>query len=449
MKKVGLDYSYGSVAQHEIDYLAPFIEVAHKMLHEKTGPGNDFLGWVDYPKTYPKDEFDRIKKAADKIRNSCDALIVIGIGGSYLGAKAAIEGLSHSFYNNLPKEKRNGPEIYFAGQNISGRYLKHLMEMLEGKDICVNVISKSGTTTEPAIAFRFFKELLEEKYGKDGAKERIFATTDEKKGALRELATGEGYETFVIADDIGGRYSVLTPVGLLPIAVAGISIDDMMKGALDAYEAFSTPELEGNACYQYAALRTGLKNKGKDTEIYVNYEPSLHYISEWLKQLYGESEGKDQKGLFPASVDFSTDLHSLGQFVQDGNRNLFETVLNIESSAEDMVLKANAENLDKLNYLEGKTMSFVNNKAFQGTLLAHVDGNVPNLVLNIPEMTPYYLGFLFYFFEKSCGISGYLLGVNPFDQPGVEAYKKNMFALLGKEGFEELGKALEGRLKSL
>ncbi len=449
MKKIGLDYSYGSVGQHEIDYLAPFIEVAHKMLHDKTGPGNDFLGWVDYPKTYPKDEFARIKTAAKKIQDSCDALIVIGIGGSYLGSKAAIEGLSHSFYNNMPKDKRKGPEIYFAGQNISGRYLKHLLEMLEGKDLCVNVISKSGTTTEPAIAFRFFKELLEEKYGKDGAKERIFATTDASKGALRELATQEGYETFVIADDIGGRYSVLTPVGLLPIAAAGIDIDDMMKGAEDAYEAFSTPSLEGNPCYQYVALRNALKNKGKDTEIYVNYEPSLHYISEWLKQLYGESEGKDQKGLFPASVDFSTDLHSMGQFVQDGNRNLFETVLNIEASEDDMILKANKENLDNLNYLEGKTMSFVNNKAFQGTLLAHVDGNVPNLVLNIPEMTPYYLGFLFYFFEKACGVSGYLLGVNPFDQPGVEAYKKNMFALLGKEGFEDLAKSLEERLQNL
>lgn len=295
MKKIGLDYSYGSVAQHEMDYLAPFIEVAHKMLHEKKGPGNDFLGWVDYPKTYPKEEFNRIKLAADKIRNSCDALVVIGIGGSYLGAKAAIEGLSHSFYNNIPKNKRKGPEIYFAGQNISGRYLKHLMEALEGKDLCVNVISKSGTTTEPAIAFRFFKELLEGKYGKEGAKDRIFATTDAKKGALRELATQEGYETFVIADDIGGRYSVLTPVGLLPIAAAGIDIDALMKGAADAYDAFLIPALNDNTCYQYAALRNALKNKGKDTEIYVNYEPSLHYIGEWLKQLYGESEGKDKK----------------------------------------------------------------------------------------------------------------------------------------------------------
>lgn len=449
MKKVCLDYSYASVAQYELDYLAPFIEVAHNMLHDKSGPGNDFLGWVDYPKTYPKDEFDRIKVAAEKIRNSCDALVVIGIGGSYLGAKAAVEALNHSFYNNLPKEKRKGPEIYFAGQNISGRYLKHLLELLEGKDICVNVISKSGTTTEPAIAFRFFKELLEEKYGKSGAKERIFATTDEKRGALRDLATQEGYETFVIADNIGGRYSVLSPVGLLPIAASGINIDDLMQGAEDAYETFLNPSLDENICYQYAALRNALKNRGKDTEIYVNYEPSLHYVSEWLKQLYGESEGKDQKGLFPASVDFSTDLHSLGQFVQDGNRNLFETVLNIESIGEDMVLKANEENLDQLNYLQGKTMSFVNNKAFQGTLLAHVDGNVPNLVINIPGMTAYYLGFLFYFFEKSCGISGYLLGVNPFDQPGVEAYKKNMFALLGKAGYEELGKTLEARLKQL
>ncbi len=449
MEKIKLDYSYSSVLKDEIEYLKSFIDVSHAMLHNKTGAGNEYLGWVDHPINYDKDEFQRILKVADKIKNSCDAFVVIGIGGSYLGAKAAIEILNHSFYNNLPKSKRKTPEIYFAGQNISGKYLNELIDSLEGKDICVNVISKSGTTTEPAIAFRFFKSLLEQKYGKEEAKNRIIATTDAKKGALRSLAEKEGYETFIIPDDIGGRYSVLTPVGLLPMAVTGIDITDMMNGSKKAYEDFSDSNVDNNICYQYSALRHILRNRGKDIEIYVNYEPSLHYMGEWLKQLYGESDGKDNKGLFPASVDFSTDLHSMGQFIQDGSRNLFETVLNVESIDNDMTVQYDDDNLDSLNYLATKKMSYVNNKAFEGTLLAHVDGGTPNIVINIPKLDAYHLGFLFYFFEKACGMSGYLLGVNPFNQPGVEDYKKNMFALLGKEGFEDLANELKQRLNKL
>lgn len=447
MNKITLDYSKTGVSQSEIDYLKPHIQTAHTMLHEKTGAGNDFLGWIDLPVNYDKEEFSRIKKAAEKIKSDSDILIVIGIGGSYLGARACIEALGHTFYNVLAKDKRKTPEIYFVGNNISGSYLKHLLDVCEGKDVSVNVISKSGTTTEPAIAFRVFKKFMEQKYGKEEAKNRIFATTDKAKGALLTLAKEEGYETFVIADDIGGRFSVLTAVGLLPIAVAGIDIDEMMKGAADAREEYSNPDVDANYCYQYAAVRNSLLNKGKSIEIMVNYEPALQYFGEWWKQLYGESEGKDHKGIYPSSVNFSTDLHSLGQYIQDGQRFLFETVLNVDKPKVDVVIEEEPSDLDGLNYLAGKTMDFVNKKAFEGTLLAHVDGGVPNMIVTIPEMTPYYMGKLIYFFEKACGISGYLLGVNPFDQPGVEEYKKNMFALLGKKGYEDLQQALIARIK--
>lgn len=446
MSKITVDYSKTGVQAHEVAYFKTHVEVAHKMLHDKTGAGNDFLGWIDLPVNYDKDEFSRIKKSAEKIQNDSDVLIVIGIGGSYLGARACIDALSHTFYNSLSKEQRKTPEIYYVGNNISGTYLKDLLDVCEGKEVSVNVISKSGTTTEPAIAFRVFKKFMEEKYGKEAAKSRIYATTDKARGALLTLAKEEGYETFVIPDDVGGRFSVLTPVGLLPIAVAGVDIDELMKGAADAREEFATPNLEENACYQYAAVRNALLRKGKSTEIIVNYEPCLQYFGEWWKQLYGESEGKDQKGLYPSSVNFSTDLHSLGQYIQDGQRMLFETVINVESARKDVVLEEEASDLDGLNYLAGKTMDFVNKKAYEGTILAHVDGGVPNMVVNLPAIDAYHMGQLIYFFEKACGISGYLLGVNPFDQPGVEEYKKNMFALLGKKGFESLRETLLGRL---
>ncbi|MBV6713491.1 glucose-6-phosphate isomerase [Paenibacillus chitinolyticus] len=447
-QKLQFDYSKALdfVAQHEIDYLAGPIRTAHDQLHNGTGAGSDYLGWIDLPVAYDKEEFGRIQKAAKQIQSDSEALVVIGIGGSYLGARAAIEMLSHSFYNLLDKDKRKTPAVYFVGQNISSTYVTHLLQLLEGKDFSVNVISKSGTTTEPAIAFRIFRELLEKKYGKEAARKRIYATTDREKGALKQLANGEGYESFVIPDDVGGRYSVLTAVGLLPIAVAGIDIEEMMQGAADAREAFSSPELSENASYQYAAVRNALYRKGKTTEILVNYEPSLHYVSEWWKQLYGESEGKDNKGIFPAAVDFTTDLHSMGQFIQEGNRNLFETVLFVDQSAEEIVIGTDEENLDGLNFLSGKTMDFVNKKAFQGTMLAHTDGGVPNLIVTLPDTSAHTFGYMVYFFEKACGISGYLLGVNPFDQPGVEAYKKNMFALLGKPGYEEDKARLEARL---
>lgn len=431
---------------NEVSYLQPMVTEAHNMLHNGTGAGSDFLGWVDLPVNYDKDEFSRIQKAAEKIKNNSDILIVIGIGGSYLGARAAIESLSHSFYNNLPKAKRGTPQIFFVGNNISSTYVTDLLEAIDGLDISVNVISKSGTTTEPAVAFRIFKDYVEKKYGKEGAKERIFATTDKAKGALKSLADAEGYETFVIPDDVGGRYSVLTAVGLLPIAVAGINIEELMKGAADARQDLSNPNLSENDAYKYAAARNALYRKGKVTEILANYEPALHFFNEWWKQLYGESEGKDNKGIFPAAVDFSTDLHSMGQYIQEGLRNIFETVINVEKAKKEVTIEESAENIDGLNFLAGKTMDFVNKKAFQGTVLAHNDGGVPNIIVNLPELTPYHFGYAVYFFEKACGISGYLNGVNPFDQPGVEAYKKNMFALLGKPGFEDMKAELEKRL---
>ncbi len=448
MNKVNFNYSKALdfFAKEEVDALQPYVDVAHEMLHEKTGLGNDFLGWVDLPQNYDKEEFARIKKAAEKIQSDSDVLVVIGIGGSYLGARAAIECLGHSFRNNLTKESRKTPEIYFAGNNISSTYLMDLLDIIKDKDVSLNVISKSGTTTEPAIAFRVLKEFLENKYGKEEAAKRIYATTDAKKGALKQVSDEEGYETFVIPDDVGGRFSVLTPVGLLPIAAAGLDIDAMMQGANDARINYSKSNLEENDCYQYAAVRNILHRKGKDIELLVNYDPSLHFVSEWWKQLYGESEGKDQKGIFPAAVDFSTDLHSMGQYVQDGKRILFETVLNVEKPRRGVELKSEDKDLDGLNYLSGKTLDFVNEKAFQGTLLAHTDGQVPNLLINIPTLDEYNFGYLVYFFEKACGISGYLLGVNPFNQPGVEAYKKNMFALLGKPGFEKEKEELEKRL---
>lgn len=432
---------------HEVEQLQPLVTAAHNLLHEKTGAGNDFLGWVDLPKSYDKEEFERIKKCADKIKNNSDALIVIGIGGSYLGARAAIEMLSHTFHNNLSKEKRKYPQIFYVGNNISSTYMMDLLEVLEEVDFSVNVISKSGTTTEPAIAFRIFKDLLEKKYGKEGAKERIFATTDKSKGALRTLAEAEGYETFIIPDDIGGRFSVLTAVGLLPIAAAGIDIDEMMNGAAAAREEYNIPDLSKNQAYRYAAARNALYNKGKTVEMIVNFEPSLHYTGEWWKQLFGESEGKDNKGIFPAAADFSTDLHSMGQYIQEGLRNLIETHLNVEKPRKSVIVEKNEDNLDGLNFLAGKDMDYVNHQAFRGTVVAHNDGGVPNIIINIPELTPHYFGYLVYFFEKACGISGYLLGVNPFNQPGVEAYKKNMFALLGKPGYEAMKAEIEEKLK--
>ena len=451
MEKLNFNYQFAKnfFNENELKQIKPYVELANEVLTSKTGAGNDFLGWVDLPENYDKDEFDRIKKAAEKIKNDSEVLIVIGIGGSYLGAKAAIEFLSHSFYNNLPKDKRKTPEIYFAGTNMSGVYLQHLIEVVGDRDFSVNVISKSGTTTEPAIAFRVFKKMLEEKYGKEEAAKRIYATTDKERGALKTLATAEGYETFVVPDNVGGRFSVLTAVGLLPIAAAGINIDDLMAGAKDAMNDFANKNMDENQALQYAAVRNILHRKGKHLELMVNYEPRVHYLAEWWKQLFGESEGKDGKGLYPTSADFSADLHSLGQYIQEGQRLFFETVVSIGKPEVEFMIESDKDNLDGLNFIAGKTLDYVNKKATDGVILAHVDGNVPNLGVNIPEVTPYHLGYTFYFFEKACGVSGYLLGVNPFDQPGVEAYKKNMFALLGKPGYEEAGKELEKKLNEV
>jgi glucose-6-phosphate isomerase len=442
---VKLDGNYAAdfVNPHELAAIWPQVQAAHETLHGKTGPGNDFLGWQDLPETYDKAEFARVKAAADRIRRDCQVLVVIGIGGSYLGARAAIEFIKSPLYNSLPRET---PAIYFVGNTISPTYLNEILTLCEGKELCVNVISKSGTTTEPALAFRVFRTLLEKKYGKDGAKSRIYCTTDKARGTLKELADTEGYETFVIPDDVGGRFSVLTPVGLLPIAVAGCDIDAMMAGAAAARKAFAAPDIETNDCYRYAAMRQLLLRKGKAMEILVAYEPALAMMAEWFKQLFGESEGKDQKGLYPSSMIFSTDLHSLGQFVQDGTRMMFETVINVEKPKQDFFIENDPDNFDGLGFLSGQNMSIVNRKAFQGTVLAHVEGGAPNLVLNLPELSEYEFGYLAYFFEKACAISGYMLGVNPFDQPGVEAYKKNMFALLGKPGYEAERAALEAKL---
>ena len=446
--KVTYDYSKAMqfIGEQEISSMCEIVENAKEVLVSKSGAGNGFLGWIDLPVDYDKEEFDRILKAAEKIKSDSEVLLVIGIGGSYLGARAAIEFLRHSFYNVIPKEMRKTPEIYFVGNSISSTYIKHLMDVIGDRDFSINMISKSGTTTEPAIAFRVFKELLEKKYGKEEAAKRIYATTDKAKGSLKNLANEEGYESFVVPDDVGGRFSVLTAVGLLPIAVSGADITKLMEGAQAAREQALTAPFEENDALKYAAVRNILLRKGKVIEIMANYEPSVHFISEWWKQLYGESEGKDQKGIFPASVDLTTDLHSMGQFIQDGSRNIFETVINIETSRETITIGKESVDLDGLNYLAGKTVDFVNKSAMNGTILAHTDGSVPNTVVNIPEVNEFYLGQLFYFFEFACGVSGYTLGVNPFNQPGVESYKKNMFALLGKPGFEEQREALMARL---
>ena len=431
MLSFDLTYAEGFLAGHELKYMAEQTEAAAALLESKRGPGNDFLGWLDLPVGYNRLEFEAILEAARKIRDQSEVLIVVGIGGSYLGAQAAITFLKHSFYNQLPAAKRGGPEIYFAGTNLSGTYLQDLIDLIGERDFSVNVVSKSGTTTEPAIAFRLLKNLLEKRYGKEGARQRIYATTDPEKGALHQLATQEGYATFVVPDDVGGRFSVLSAVGLLPIAAAGIDIRALMEGAAAAEKAFRAPFAE-NPCYRYAAARNALHRKGKDIEMMIYYEPRFFYLAEWWKQLYGESEGKDGKGLFPASAGFTTDLHSLGQYIQDGKRHLFETLLELENPGGQLRVDTDPENLDGLNYLAGKSLDYVNQKASQGTLEAHVAGGVPNLRILIPEATPFHLGYLFFFFEKACAVSGYMLGVNPFDQPGVEAYKKNMFRLLGK-----------------
>ena len=437
------NYLKDFITDDEISAMQPEVTKAHELLHSGTGAGNDFIGWLDLPVNYDKDEFARIKAAAEKIKNTADVLIVIGIGGSYLGARAAIEFVKSQNYNLLCKDT---PQIVFSGNSISPTALNEVMSLVDGRDFAVNVISKSGTTTEPAISFRVFREMLIKKYGKEGAAGRIFVTTDKERGTLKALADKEGYETFVVPDDVGGRYSVLTAVGLLPIAVAGIDIDRLMKGAQDARLAYSEPDINKNDCYKYAAIRNVLSRKGKTVEMMVSYEPSYAMMNEWFKQLYGESEGKDGKGIFPASAIFSTDLHSLGQYIQDGQRIMFETVVLFEKPNQEYIIGIDEANTDGLNFLAGKGLSFVNRKAFEGTVLAHNDGGVPNIVLEAESMNEYDLGYMIYFFEKACAISGYVLGVNPFNQPGVESYKRNMFALLGKPGYESEREKLEKRL---
>ena len=437
------NYAKDFLRENDIKGLAAQVAAADLMLKEKNGLGNDFLGWVDLPENYDREEFARIKKAAEKIKNDTDVLVVIGIGGSYLGARAAIEFLKSHYYNNLTKDT---PDIYFAGNSISGSALADLLAICEGKRVSVNIISKSGTTTEPAVAFRVFRKLLEERYGEAEAASRIYCTTDKARGTLKQLADAKGYECFVVPDDVGGRFSVLTAVGLLPIAAAGADIDALMAGAAAAAKEYSNPDIEQNDCYKYAALRNAMYRKGKAIELLVSYEPRFTMMAEWWKQLYGESEGKDNKGLFPASVVFSTDLHSMGQYIQDGSRILFETVVTIGNCGKDVVIEKEDNDGDGLNFLAGKPMSFVNSKAFEGTVLAHTDGGVPNFVIEVDSANEEDLGRLIYFFEKACAVSGYMLGVNPFDQPGVESYKKNMFALLGKPGYEEQKAALEARL---
>ena len=448
MNKLKVDFSKtkGFINQDEYGKISYQAKAAIELLHNKTGPGNDFLGWLDLPKNYDKEEFLRIKAAAEKIKAQSDALITIGIGGSYLGARAAIEFLNGPLYNVKTKEF---PQIFFAGNTISSEYHKDLLSLMEEKDFSINVISKSGTTTEPALAFRLFKDLMEKKYGKEGAKERIFVTTDANKGTLLNLAREEGYETFVVSDIIGGRFSVLTAVGLLPIACAGADIDALMQGAYDAMVDYCDTDIEKNDCLKYAVSRNLLYRKGKNVETLVSYEPAMVMFSEWYKQLFGESEGKEQKGILPTSMNFSTDLHSLGQYVQEGLRNLFETVITVENPTANITISEDKDNVDGLNFLAGKTVDYVNKKAFLGTLMAHYDGGVPNIVISLDKKDEYNLGYLFYFFEKACAISGYMLGVNPFDQPGVEVYKKNMFALLGKDGYQDMKADLEARIDAL
>ena len=448
MKKVAFDNSAAKVfvSDAELANMERIALSAKEELVSKTGAGNDFLGWIDLPVKYNKKEFARIKEAAAKIQSDSDVLLVIGIGGSYLGARAAIDFLRHSFYNNISKKQRKTPEIYYVGNSISTQYMAHLKDVIGNRDFSINMISKSGTTTEPAIAFRIFKKMLIDKYGKEEANKRIYATTDKAKGALKKVADEEGYEEFVVPDDIGGRFSVLTAVGLLPIAVSGADLDALMKGAKEMRKICLEAEYAKNPALQYAATRNILLRKGKSIEVLANYEPALHYVAEWWKQLYGESEGKDQKGIFPASVDLTTDLHSMGQFIQDGQRTLYETVMELDGADTDIIIEKEDVDLDGLNYLAGKTVDFVNKSAMKGTQLAHTDGGVPQLKVYIPDRTEYSLGQLFYFFEFACGVSGYILGVNPFNQPGVESYKKNMFALLGKPGYEDLRAQLMARL---
>lgn len=437
-------YLSGFISDDEFAAIAPQIKLAHEQLHNGTGLGNDYIGWVDLPSAYDREEFARIKAAAQKIISDTDVFIVIGIGGSYLGARAAIEFLKSPLYNSMNK---NTPDIYFTGNSISSTALSQLLDICDGRDVSINMISKSGTTTEPAIAFRVLRDYLEKKYGKEEARRRIYCTTDRARGTLKELADREGYETFVVPDNVGGRYSVLTAVGLLPIAVSGANIDELMQGAAQAQYELNDPDLSKNPCYRYAAIRNILYRKGKAVEILVSYEPSFAMMNEWWKQLFGESEGKDQKGIFPASVIFSTDLHSMGQYIQDGSRIMFETVVQINKAQQELYINDDPENVDELNFLKDRSMSYINQKAFEGTVLAHTDGGVPNIVLQIGEANEKELGYLIYFFEKACAISGYVMGVNPFNQPGVESYKKNMFALLGKPGYEEAKAALEERLK--
>lgn len=447
-KTVSFDYSKASrfLGADELQNFKTITLNARDTLLSKTGAGNDFLGWIDLPVCYDKEEFERIKATAKKIKEDSDVLLVVGIGGSYLGARAAIEFLSHSFYNCLDKSQRNAPQIIFCGNSISSKYIADIKDLLKDKDFSINIISKSGTTTEPAISFRVFKEMLIEKYGRKEANKRIYATTDKARGALKSLANEEGYESFVVPDDIGGRFSVLTAVGLLPIAVAGIDIDELMAGAAATREEVLKKDFEENPSLLYAAVRNIFLRKGKNIEVTANYEPSLHYISEWVKQLFGESEGKDNRGIFPAAVDLTTDLHSMGQYIQDGARIMFETVLDIEKSPAEILLKEEETDTDGMNYLAGKSVDFVNKSAMNGTILAHSDGDVPNLKINIPDMSAFSLGSLFYFYEFTCGVSGYILGVNPFNQPGVESYKANMFALLGKPGYESQREELLKRL---
>ena len=426
-----------------LENIAGEVKSANDALYAGTGKGSDFLGWLTLPQDYDKDEFARIKSAAKKIQDNSDVLVVVGIGGSYLGARAAIEFVKSQNYNLL---KKDTPDIYFAGNTISSRAVAELERMIGDRDFSVNVISKSGTTTEPAVAFRILRELLEKKYGKDGAKERIFATTDKEKGTLKKFADSEGWQTFVVPDNVGGRYSVLTAVGLLPIAVAGIDIDALMQGARDAMEKYFSGDVMKDDCCKYAAIRNILYRSGRKIEMMISYEPSYTMMNEWFKQLFGESEGKDGKGIVPASAVFSTDLHSMGQYIQQGERTLFETVVTFKNSVDEVYIENDKDNVDGLNFLAGKSISFVNQKAFEGTVLAHTDGNVPNIVIELDNMDEHDLGELIYFLEKACALSGYVLGVNPFDQPGVESYKKNMFALLGKPGYEAQKAELEKRI---
>ena len=434
MSGIKLNLKSAGISQKAIMEYKEQVENIHKELHKKANDEKDFVGWLELPTNYDKKEFSRIKKAAKKIKKESDILVVIGIGGSYLGARAVIESLTSSFYNMLTEKQRKYPQILYVGNNLSPNYINELIEYIGDKDFSVNVISKSGTTTEPAIAFRIFREILENKYGIEEARSRIYVTTDKERGALKTLADNEGYEKFVIPDNVGGRYSVLTAVGLLPIATAGIDIDKLMQGAQNAQERYDEPNLKYNECYKYAVTRNILYKLYKNTEILVNYEPKMHYFTEWWKQLYGESEGKDQKGIFPAGVDFTTDLHSMGQYIQEGRRNLFETVISIEKPKFDITINSDEDNLDGLNYLSGKTLDYVNKKAMEGTVKAHVSGDVPNIMINIENLDEENIGELIYFFEKACAMSGMILGVNPFNQPGVEEYKKNMFKLLKKPG---------------